>query len=476
MTESRDQTASPIPGTSAAGFRVMVAGGGVAALEAVLALAEHRGIGIEVELICPEREFTLRSLSVAEPFGVGAPRGLDIEGFCRDHGARFRADSIAEIWGEQQRVLLASGEEVFYDALLLSLGARQRAALPGARPFRGRHDVGWFSEMLEDLERGSLRHLAFAVPKAVRWSLPLYELALMTAHRCDQSGSAAELTFVTHEPAPLEVFGARISEHIAGLLGRSGIELIIDSAPLSFDGEVLHCENGRRLDTHRVVTLPALTVPEIPGLPQGRNGFIGCDPEMRVDGVPSVWAAGDATWFPIKQGGLAAQQAEVAVAGIAVAAAATEVDVDVEPEPFRPVIRGALLTGGEPQFLRADLGEDENAALSTSPLWWPPIKVAGPRLAPYLAREWGGVRSDPLRQLEDLEVPAEDQTKREDEHRAALQLSLSFADVDAREEEFESALRWLDIAERLNVTLPAEYVERRSAWQRDLRAGRTSKG
>ena len=38
--------------------------------------------------------------------------------------------------------------------------------------------------------------------------------------------------------------------------------------------------------------------------------------------------------------------------------------------------------------MRVELGEDAGAALTTSPLWWPPIKVAGPRLGPYLAQHW----------------------------------------------------------------------------------------
>jgi hypothetical protein len=101
--------------------------------------------------------------------------------------------------------------------------------------------------------------------------------------------------------------------------------------------------------------------------------------------------------------------------------------------------------------------------LTTSPLWWPPIKVAGPRLGPYLAARWSLDRDeeDPgLEHTEDLE-PAED----EREHEAALRLALDFAEIDAREGDFEEALRWLEVAERLNVTLPVEYVQRRDDWR-----------
>src|SRR6478672_2248594 len=58
-----------------------------------------------------------------------------------------------------------------------------------------------------------------------------------------------------------------------------------------------------------------------------------------------------------------------------------------EPRPFRPVLRGRLLTGSAPQFMRHDLtarggGED---ASDERPLWWPATKIAGKYLAAYLA-------------------------------------------------------------------------------------------
>ena len=56
--------------------------------------------------------------------------------------------------------------------------------------------------------------------------------------------------------------------------------------------------------------------------------------------MDGVFAAGDATTFPIKQGGLAAQQADAVAEMVACAAGA-----DIRPQPFRPILRGTLLTG-----------------------------------------------------------------------------------------------------------------------------------
>jgi sulfide:quinone oxidoreductase len=91
-----------------------------------------------------------------------------------------------------------------------------------------------------------------------------------------------------------------------------------------------------------------------------------------------VWAAGDTTNFPIKQGGLAAQQADVAAEAIA-----AEAGADVQPRPFHPVLRGVLLTGRGSQWIRRDLETDEGDT-ERHALWWPPTKIAGRYLAPYL--------------------------------------------------------------------------------------------
>lgn len=439
-------------------FQVVIAGGGVAALEAVLAIRAREESPTSIELLSPSRDFRLQALSVAEPFG-GDARTLDLAVFCDEHDVAYRPDGVAEVWGGPQRVLTDRGDEVFYDALLMATGARRSSVLPGSHPFRGAADVAWFGALLERLRRGAITDVVFAVPRQVKWTLPIWELAMLTSGWLAESGAGErKITVVTHELAPMEVLGETVSARVAELLGERGVELEAGVGAVRFDHGRLVCERGKDIRADEVVALPGLSVPEIPGIPQGRYGFVGCDAEMRVDGLDRVWVAGDSSWFPIKQGGLAAQQAEVAAAGILRAAGA-----DIEPPPFRPILRGALITGGRPQFIRAEIGADSDAALTTSPLWWPPIKVAGPRLGPYLAERWSIERDeeDPrLEQIEDLE-PAED----EREHEAALRLALDFAEIDAREGDYGEALRWLEVAERLNVTLPAEYVQRRDDWR-----------
>ena len=99
-----------------------------------------------------------------------------------------------------------------------------------------------------------------------------------------------------------------------------------------------------------------------------------------MTGLDGVYAAGDGTAFPIKQGGLATQQADAVAETIAAAAGAP-----IEPQPFRPVLRGMLLTGGDNRFMRnAVAGGEGEPEVASHALWWPPSKVAGRYLAPFL--------------------------------------------------------------------------------------------
>ena len=133
------------------------------------------------------------------------------------------------------------------------------------------------------------------------------------------------------------------------------------------------------LEVDRIVALPLLDGPRVDGVPSDARGFIPVDDFGRVTGVPDVYAAGDATNQPIKQGGLACQQADAVAAHIVAAAGA-----DIAPEPAHLVLRGRLLTGRRDRFLRREAGDASGTAAS-EPLWWPPAKVSSRYLAPYLA-------------------------------------------------------------------------------------------
>jgi sulfide:quinone oxidoreductase len=438
--------------------KVLIAGGGVAGVEALLAFAALAPDRVSVELMAPEPDFAYRPLSVAEPFQLGQVRRMSLADLAAEHDARYRRDALVQVDAGRRVAITRAGEEVEYDSLLLAVGARATVALPGALTFRGPEDVEAFEELLGELERGAVKRVVFAVPHPVRWPLPIYELALMTAaHLAARDVSGVAITVVTHEREPLDVFGRGAGERVRSLAAAAGVEILTSSAPSSVEPDRLVLMSGAAVPADRVVALPQLEVPEIPGIPQGPKGFIPTDLFFRVEDLEDVYAAGDATWYPLKQGGLAAQQADVAASAIAAAAGGS-----LRPVPFHPALRGILLGGRKPLHMRSD-SDRVSTAQTVEPLWWPPGKVAGKYLAPYLATQPGDVPHPPLTDIEPPS-PAMPETSLAD----ALDMTLVAADASARVEDFESALRWLAAAEQLNVVLPMEYARRRRAWSNAL--------
>ncbi len=206
----------------------------------------------------------------------------------------------------------------------------------------------------------------------------------MTARQVHGMGiTGLDIHVVTPETHPLELFGLAASADVQRLLGRAGIQLHTGtSATQRADGALLLEPTDDVIDRTRVVALPELKGREIPGLPCDESGFVPVDDHGRVPGLDGVYAAGDMTARDIKQGGLAAQQADAVAEMLA-----HEAGVDIDPQPYRAVLRGTLLTGAEEHHLRDS--EHGVGVASTELMWWPPGKIAGSYLAPYLAGEVG---------------------------------------------------------------------------------------
>jgi sulfide:quinone oxidoreductase len=362
---------------------VVVAGAGVAGLETALALQALAPEHVSVELIAPEEEFVYRPLAVAEPFHVGEARHFPLARLVGAAGAELRRGAFAGANPDEKTATLADGSTVEYDVLVLALGALPLPAVPGALTFRGLpEDSEELARMLERVTVRELHRIAFAVPTDSTWQLPLYELALMTGEYLAEHMTHADLTVVTPEEQPLEVFGTKASEAMAQLLEMRGIGLRTATAPVAFEDGALSLADGARVATDAVVALPRLEGARLGGIPQDERGFVPTDEYGRVAGLTDVYAAGDLTQYSIKQGGVAAQEADAVAEAVAADAGAP-----VQPTPCRPVLRGLLLTGFVPRFLRHE--EAGPSVIDTQPLWWPPGKIVGRYLSPFLAEHLG---------------------------------------------------------------------------------------
>ena len=379
---------------------VLIAGGGVAGLETLLALRALAAEHVDVSILAPELKFVNRAMSTQQPFRPQRVRGLRLDDTAAELGARWHRGTLDRVVHEQHRVVIRGGESLSYDMLVVALGARPRREwhAEGVLTYRGVRDGPTFRMLLHQLREGRVKRVAFVKPAGASWPLPLYDLALMTAADCAAHGRpGVELSLITPEEEPLGIFGRRASAAMRAILGESGVTLQTDSyGKPSSPGRLEITPGHRFLDVDRIVTEPRLFGPSLRGLPSEHDGFIRTDAHGRVPGIDDVFAAGDATTFPVKQGGLAAQQADAVAEAIAAAAGAP-----IDPQPFRPVLRGALLTGATPRYLRADVSgrAGDDSTFASEPLWWPPNKLSGRYLAPYLSRQTGEA-ADVLRPLE----------------------------------------------------------------------------
>jgi sulfide:quinone oxidoreductase len=352
---------------------VLIAGGGIAAAELLIALRRLAGARVEIELLTAGDHLTYRPLLVAEPFGMGTVHRFPLAEILADQGATRVAGTLSGVDAAGHTALTDGGERLSYDALAIATGAHPLDAVPGALTFAGPGAVAPMRELVERAAAGELSTIAFALPRpAVSWPLPVYELALMTAARAPN----IRVIVVTAELMPLDIFGRAVSDAVRERLERAGVELLTGSEALGFADGALTLSSGEPVAAHAAVALPALEVEELEGLPQSDGGFIPIDEHGRVEGTEDVYAAGDVTAFPVKQGGVSVRQAQAVAECLAARAGAP-----IDPEPFEPLLRGVLLTGAEPSYLQSSQGESR---LADSPLWWPPTKIADSYLVPYL--------------------------------------------------------------------------------------------
>ena len=363
-------------------FRVVIVGGGVAAIETALALHELAPEQAGVSVIAPNEEFVYRPMTVREPFAYGPASRYPLAPIVHDTGARLLGDALAWIDPAGQIVHTESGEEIPYDALVLALGAKTVPLYRHAITIDDRSLDETLHGLIQDIEGRYIHSLAFVSPARMAWQLPLYELALMAASRADDMNLDLAVTIVTPEDAPLAIFGSGASAGVGKLLERAKIETINSGyVEVPQSGEVVVNPGDRHLHVDRVIALPELYGPSIRGIPLAEYGFIRVDPHGHVPDVGPIYAAGDATNFAIKHGGLGSQQADAAAESVAALAGAP-----VTPEPFRPVIHGMLLTGEKPAYLTAHIsgGHGFSSEITDTPAWSPPSKIAAKYLAPYL--------------------------------------------------------------------------------------------
>jgi sulfide:quinone oxidoreductase len=362
---------------------VVIAGGGVAALEVALALDDLVGDRAEVTICSPRPNFVYRPYAVGVPYGISQVATYDLGRLAEAAGARYRSDSIASVDRENRLAVTHDGESIPYGDLIVSPGAKLLWPVPGAITFWGIADEGDVGKVMGEIRAGETRRVAFTMPSVESWALPVYELALLTRAELDRTGDDAELTVVTPEDAPLQIFGRGVAEAMACLLAERRIEVRTGTHPVRFEEGLLQTVPAGPLPFDKVVSLPKLEGRRIRGVPHDVEGFIGIGRHCEVLGCEHLYAAGDVTGFPVKQGGIATQQADVAAEAIA-----ARLGAEIEPAEFDPILRGVLWTGTESRYLQGWLagGHGETSTMTEAPPWGADQgKIVGRYLTGFLA-------------------------------------------------------------------------------------------
>jgi sulfide:quinone oxidoreductase len=347
--------------------RTLIVGGGVAGLEAAIALRDLAGDRVEVEMCAAREDFIFRPFAVAEPYGASHVMRYDLRELTQRCGVGFRLGSVGSVDDDKQRAKMHDGEEVSYDHLIIACGSRLLAGVSGAVTFWGVADDSKVKDLVRDLREQKLRRVAFTMPGGGTWALPMYELALLADSALSKAGvDDASLVVVTPEDTPLHLFGRRASERVSELLAERGIEVITGATPVKYDSGLLTVSPSAMVEADAVLSLPRIEGRQIGGVPRGPDGFVVVDDHSRIRGMQHAFAAGDVTAFPVKQGGISTQQADVAAAAIA-----AELGCEVSADPLDPILRGVLWTGAEPLYLSGYLagGHGETSSASAEPPW-----------------------------------------------------------------------------------------------------------
>jgi sulfide:quinone oxidoreductase len=344
------------------GQRVLIAGAGVAGLEAALALRDLAGDRVDVALHDPGGEFAYRPFGIGEPYGTTRAFRYDLHRLSELCGASLHSSAIAAVEPERRIAVSRDDERLPYDQLIVATGARMLESVPGAVTYWGVADEGQVGDLIADLRLGRLRRLVLTMPPGHSWVLPLYELALLAANVLDKTANdRARITVVTPEAAPLEIFGPRAAEQTSALLAQRRIDVIAGARPVSFATKRLRIDPGEDVEADAVIALPRLVGRGIGGIPGDEDGFIAVDEEGGVVGLERTYAAGDVSSLSFKQGAFATQQADTVAEAIAAA-----VGVAVKPRAAGPQMRAVLWTDRGPRYLSAGNGDADGSASSPS--------------------------------------------------------------------------------------------------------------
>ncbi|MDN4059907.1 NAD(P)/FAD-dependent oxidoreductase [Massilia sp. YIM B02769] len=366
---------------------IVIVGGGAGGLE--LACKLGRKLGPSKVLLVDTRLYHIWKPSLHE-VAAGTldihQEGLSYQMLAHDNGFTFVYGPMTALDTNTRRITVgavraADGEDVLherhieYGSLVMAVGSTSNYfGVPGARE----HTISL--NATEDAERFRLRLLRLmAVAEQAREERPDAVAALdvviigggatgveLAAELREASGVYAtygfsrlqvkrdvRITLLEGAPRILAPLPERVSASALKLLGERGIQVVTDCRVTQIDPDKVLDNAGNVYPANLVVWAAGIRAPEFLstlGLPTNKGGQIEVDAQLRVKGVPGVYALGDCaacideSGKPVPPRAQAAhQQADYLLKGFLRSAAGKPVD----EKPYRYRDYGSLVSLGK---------------------------------------------------------------------------------------------------------------------------------
>lgn len=304
--------------------RAVVVGGGLAGLESALYLKARLGDQVAVTLISDQPRFVYRPFLTYVTFGLDPDHiHLDLKMIADQQDFRLLLGRVDHV-DPARRLVQFGSQSVAYDSLILATGAAAvEEAIPGLR--RG-YTVWSEKEMLALRDRlGSavesppdsvLTRVVFLVPPGALWTGPIYELALMTATWLTWVGArdSFDLHILTPELRHVEALGEKVHDQLAESLIVRGIRATLGARATAVKRDTVRLGDGEEVPFDLLINAAVYHGAGLKNdLPVDEKGFYRTRTNTRqIVSDDQIYAVGDGSDYPVKQGFLALLQADAA--------------------------------------------------------------------------------------------------------------------------------------------------------------------
>ena len=242
----------------------------------------------------------------------GSDVAYPVRGVTRKYRARFRHGEMASVDTAARRVILADGDKLSYDYLILATGVTAaHFGVTGA----AEHTQGLYTRR----DAIALRDQIWARLEYLNTARPDEELAVTVvgagATGVELAGTLAELRnialaasfpdidrtrvhirLVEMAPAALGPFARPLQVYACKQLVARGVDVRLGTAIKEVTEDQVVLADGQAMRSDITVWAAGVAAPEAVarwGLPQGKNGRILTGPDLRVEGQDRVFAIGD---------------------------------------------------------------------------------------------------------------------------------------------------------------------------------------